>query len=173
MAWAARSIGSPASGLAFGLVQTERLFSAATGPRLLIRTQPHYCLRQEFHHSRLVEAIDRLWITRLCRCVWLPCFWASCMAVFGVAGLNAPDGVQSVSGDGRGIARPIAVWRTICHRRRRRLSDDDLVDLAGASWQERLGKSGHPRRGRGQRKAGTRFRRKNHCLQMRRLPAAK
>lgn len=30
---------------------------------------------------------------------------------------------------------------TICHRRRHRLSDDELVDLAGAAWQERLGKS--------------------------------
>ena len=82
------------------------------------------------------------------------------------------------SGDGRGVARPIAVWRTICHRRRRRLTDDDLVDLARATWQERFGKSdtrglrhaaasrtsGHPRRGRGQRKAGPRFRRKNHLL---------
>jgi hypothetical protein len=47
---------------------------------------PHYCLREEFHHSRLFEAIDRLWITRLCRCVWLPCLWASRMAIFGVPG---------------------------------------------------------------------------------------
>lgn len=53
---------------------------------------------------------------------------------------SAPDGVQSVSGHGRGVARPMAVWRTICHRRRR-LTDDDLVDLAGATWQERFGRS--------------------------------
>ena len=98
---------------------------------------------------------------------------------------SAPDGVQSVSGHGRGVARPMAVWRTICHRRRC-LTDDDLVDLAGATWQERLGRSDlagaiwqerhariaacsglsrcHPGRGRGQRKAGTRFRRKNPLL---------
>jgi hypothetical protein len=87
------------------------------------------------------SALLRIGITRLCRCVWLPCFWAFCMAVFGVPGLTAPDGVQSASGDGRGVARPIAVWRTICHRRRRRLSDDDLVDLARAIWQEQVGKS--------------------------------
>lgn len=87
---------------------------------------------------------------------------------------SAPDGVQSVSGHGRGVARPMAVWRTICppppdRRRPRRFGRSDL---AGAIWRERHARiaacSGlsrcHPGRGRGQRKAGTRFRRKNPLL---------
>jgi hypothetical protein len=105
------------------------------------------------------------------------------MAVFGVPGLTAPDGVQSASGDGRGVARPIAVWRTICHRRRRRLSDDDLVDLARAIWQERFGKSKLARGTWQERPSQARPRtaesraalspEEPFALQMRRLPAAK
>ena len=77
-------------------------------------------------------------------------FWASCMAVFGVAGLNAPDGVQSVSGDGRASLGPLRFGATYLPLSVNGLSDDELVDwqerlgksdLARATWQERLGKS--------------------------------
>lgn len=104
---------------------------------------------------------------------------------------SAPDGVQSVSGHGRGVARPIAVWRTILpppppdRRRPRRFGKSDLAgaiwqgDLAGATWQERHARiaacSGlsqcHPGRGRGQRKAGTRFRRTTLCSTNAALPS--